>query len=369
MQQSPLISKVRSWLKKALNHDALLALAITLTVIAAGIALAAYSNQTIPITPDVQAHYQAESWTHLNFLSNWDGPIYLRISQHGYATGETGFFPLYPLLVHLVTYVLRSPLVSALAVAWLAMWGAVYYYLQIARTMLRVTKKRQLVEAVLPFVLFPTGVFLFATYTESLLALCTLAAVYNALKKRPLLAGAWAMLASATHLEGIFIILFIVLTLYRQGERHWRIALSAVMGSLGLAAYMIFLNLKFHNPVQFLSDQRHNAWLNGNYLHQLATSATAFGIICFLLLCVSIVYWWPRWRRMALYSLLFLLIPLAGGNFGGFSRYCLVVFPAQLMLFKHFRARQLAYLILIAFMSIAWAFYVIHYAAGYTGGA
>ena len=55
---------------------------------------------------------------------------------------------------------------------------------------------------------------------------------------------------------------------------------------------------------------------------------------------ISAFYWWGRKKSLAIYSLLFVALPLAGGNFAGFSRYTLMAFPLQWMLAKNLKTRS-----------------------------
>src|SRR4030081_2658166 len=55
----------------------------------------------------------------------WDAVWYLHIAEHGYPhTTEAAYFPLYPLLVHVVGFVARSEVVGAALVSLVAFFVA-----------------------------------------------------------------------------------------------------------------------------------------------------------------------------------------------------------------------------------------------------
>ena len=91
-------------------------------------------------------------------------------------------------------------------------------------------------------------------------------------------------------------------------------------------------------------------------------------ILFLVLILVSGIYWWSRNKSFAIYSLLFLLIPILGKQFGGFSRYVLMDFPIQLMLYGYFRKRKFGYSVCICLTTVLWAYFLFQFAGGYTGG-
>jgi hypothetical protein len=93
-----------------------------------------------------------------------------------------------------------------------------------------------------------------------------------------------------------------------------------------------------------------------------------FNVVFICLLIIAIVYWWHRRRSFAVYSFLFLLIPIIGNQFGGFNRYMLVAFPVQFMAYDYLKKKNLTYSLTLAFMGIIWAYFALQYAGGYIGG-
>jgi hypothetical protein len=350
------------------EKDFLLALCVGILVILGGIYLGQKNNTVVPVNTFAAAHYSEEPNNKLSYLSNWDGPDYIYISVHGYQNNDlVNFFPLYPLLIRLGTDLTHSPLYSALLISWASFVGAIYFYLKVIKRLFKLKNNRDALQGALLFILFPTGVFLFATYTESLFALFALATIYFALDKRALTAALFTMLATATHVNGVCILLLGALILFEQKVKLRDIAAYIVIGSVGLLGYMLFLYRRFGRPLEFIVAQQKHGWLH--YSAQgLSAELNLINLSILLLLIVTVLYWWKRRKSFAIYSLLYLCVPIIGGQFGGFNRYALMAFPLQFMLFERFRKSAIAYAIVLAVFGIFWAHYVFQYSGGYVGG-
>ncbi len=362
---------LREKIKQRLDsaNNAHIALMAALCFIALTLGLGFYSNLVIPGNHDPHARYLAETNNPLAFMSEWDGPHYIAIAQHGYSGKSlTAFFPLYPLLIRLFMFVFVSPLVSALLISWISLFFAIYFYLKIVREWLG-EDKIGTIQGILLFLLFPTAVFMAATYTEGLFAFLALGAIYFATKKKYLAAGGLGALASATHPTGLLVIIFVSLILYEERAKIWQALATFAIGCLGIAGYLGYLWASKGKPLLFIKAQKGSHWLSRHYLHIISSSFTAVDAVLFILAVVSAFYWWGRKKSLAVYSLLFVALPLAGGNFAGFSRYMLMAFPAQWMLMQKFKNSRLGYPLVLVLSTVLWSYFVIHYAAGYTGGS
>jgi Gpi18-like mannosyltransferase len=301
-------------------------------------------------------------------MSNWDGPDYLVIAQHGYTYfNQSSFFPLYPLAAHVVHYVIPSILDAALVVSWVCFAGAIYFYLKIVKYIFKITNNAEAFLGLLPFILFPTAVFMLATYTESLFAFLTLGAIYSALRHKYLSAAGFLLFATATHITGMVVLAFVALILLEQREKIWKILLTIAIGCLGLVSYMIYLSIRFHDALAFVNSQKNHGWLQGGFSHLIA-SAELLNIVFVILLIITAVYWWSRRKSFSIYSLLFILIPLIGKQFGGFNRYILLAIPLPLMIYGFLRNKRVVYPVVLVILGVIWAYFLLQYAAGYTGG-
>ena len=62
------------------------------------------------------------------------------------------------------------------------------------------------------------------------------------------------------------------------------------------------------------------------------------------------------------------MIPLLGGQFGGFVRYTLMDFPVFFMFYDYLRKKSLAYPVFISLIAIGWTYILLQYTGGYLGG-
>lgn len=350
------------------RHDILLSIVIAISLIAVGTFMGWYNNKVVPVNPLPLAHYSLEKSNPLSFMSDWDGPNYINIAKHGYPqVSLANFFPLYPIFIRLFKLVINSWLDSALLVAWVSLVGAVYFYLKIVKQLFNVKDSPEAVRGLVFFLLFPSAVFLIATYTESLFAFLALGAIYFALKRKYLPAGLFALFCTATHITGIFVLVLMTLILLEQKLKLSKVITAFVVGSLGLVGYMIFLWEKFRKPLAFITSQENHGWLKYGE-SRLITTIDLFNVIFIILLIISVLYWWRKRKSFSVYSFLFLLIPIIGKQFGGYNRYVLMAFPVQLMLYAYLRDKKLGYVFAIVLLAISWSYFLFQYAGGYIGG-
>ncbi|KUL30974.1 mannosyltransferase family protein [Actinoplanes awajinensis] len=194
-------------------------------------------------------------WSVLLGWNSWDAGHYLTIAEHGYhlGPGYPAFFPLYPLLIHVVDAVLPGPgLIAALVVANLAAFGAlaVLYRLADHEFGPRVAQRATWYLAV-----FPTGFFLFIGYNESLFLLLAVGALYAGRRGHWWLAGLLGGLSSATRLFGVLLVLPLAVEYLRQlGWRPRRIrpdVLALALVPVGVIAYSVFCLIDLGSPLAF----------------------------------------------------------------------------------------------------------------------
>lgn len=362
-----ILKNILSYISK---HDLLFAVTVALCYIVIGVGLGWYNNKVVLANPAPIAHYIGEPGNRLSFMSNWDGPNYLYIASKGYTSvAITNFFPLYPLLIRLFHSVISSWLISGLLIAWISTMAALYYYIKIVRELFKVDSADRLLQALLLFILFPTGIFLIATYTESLFAALALGSVYYALRRKWIYSAVLLAFCTATHITGLFVLVMIALLLWEQGVSIGKIAASALIGSLGLLSFMYYLQSTYRQPLAFITQQKRHGWMVSNGYSSFFNSIDFFNVIFICLLIAAIFYWWKRHKSLSAYSFLFLLIPTVGKQFGGFNRYVLMAFPIPLMIYGWTTSRKAVfYTVAITFFTISWSYFLFQYAGGYVGG-
>lgn len=199
--------------------------------------------------------------------NRWDTVWYTDIAQQGYdwkksvGTGPAAFFPLFPLLIHvgiLVTH--RSALSVAMAVSNLCFLGALCYLYRLAAWE---TDREVAARTILYVAVFPTALFFFAGYTESLFLLLTVASFYHLRRRDWLLAGVFGGLAAATRVTGILLVFPFVYDYARSKNFSAREMLSpglagVILVPCGLLAFMAYLQVTVGDALAF--DHYQAAW-------------------------------------------------------------------------------------------------------------
>jgi hypothetical protein len=162
----------------------------------------------------------------------WDALWYQHIATFGYSADDdsVAFYPLYPLVSRVFSFVsgdiVRAELFVSAAASIVAAWllwklTRLEVFLALPRDRTERRPRRQYAAApvltVLLLVLFPTGFFLLAPYTESLFLCLTVASFWLMRTGHLWAAGVVALFASLTRPQGIFLALPIAYEALRAG--------------------------------------------------------------------------------------------------------------------------------------------------------
>jgi len=155
--------------------------------------------------------YHLPEW--LTKLANFDGVHYLLISQQGYMQYEQAYFPLYPLLVKLLTPIFfNNAFLAGFLISNISFFFGIWFFLKLIENF-----KLKIENWLIVFILaFPTSFFFGAIYTEGLFFFLFIAALYFLKKKNYLLSGIFAFLASFTKLMGVFLIIPIAIKIFQE---------------------------------------------------------------------------------------------------------------------------------------------------------
>jgi Gpi18-like mannosyltransferase len=171
----------------------------------------------------------------------FDASYYLAIANHGYvviAPNNLAFFPLYPLLIHTVGWLIGSDVIAGLLISA----GSFALALVLLHRLTELELGRRAADATVLMVAFaPLSFFFSAIYTESLFLLLSVAAVLAARRERWALAGLLAGLATLTRPTGILLVVPLLMMRLRVKRRLDRRLLWALIPPAALAAYMTIL--------------------------------------------------------------------------------------------------------------------------------
>ncbi len=144
----------------------------------------------------------------VDWFNHWDAAWYLRIADTGYfydlhEQSAVVFFPLYPLLVHLVGYVIPDYRIAGYLISNGFLFASC---LLLWKVIVRDYQKPAVADwSVLFLLLGPMTVFYSSIYTESIFLFLMLAVAYFATAQRWLAAGAVAFLGALTRPPGILL--------------------------------------------------------------------------------------------------------------------------------------------------------------------
>jgi hypothetical protein len=180
----------------------------------------------------------------------WDTLQYQAIAGRGYAAFETALFtpPLYPFLMRIAgPFFGGDTLASGLFISGLAaLLGLVGLY-QMAR--FEFGNDQDALRAALFFAVFPTAVFLYAAYSESLFLAAGILCLYFTRRENWILTGLFGALAALTRMPGsllVFVLAYAAWKAWRQGDRRCWIAVT--LTGLGAVAYPAYVWLGLHRP-------------------------------------------------------------------------------------------------------------------------
>ena len=179
-------------------------------------------------------------------FGNFDGVHYLGIAKNAYADQYTQvFFPLYPALIKLVSYLtLGNLLISALLISNVAsLFALIIFYKLISQS----HDKKIALWSSLFLLAFPTSFYLGAVYTEGPFLFMVVSSFYLASRQKVWQAALVGALASSTRLVGLFLAPFLIVS------KKSYIPLFII--PMGFLLYVLYLAVKFANPFYFLTAQ------------------------------------------------------------------------------------------------------------------
>lgn len=324
--------------------------------------------------------------------SHWDGEWFLQISSRGYQVhdGTVAFFPLYPLLVKVVAFLLGGNYLLAGVVV--SSGATLVVLLLLYELCLREWGVAVASTTCLYLVVFPMAFFLAAIYSEALFLALTLGAFWCArYLRRWWLAGLLAALATLTRSTGFLLIgplawewwqysrqqklTFKFISSNGNSNRNWGFKLvwaksgwsflALGLPLLALASWVGYNGLKLGDPFAFFKAQsdwvwnRHSSppweavWRGAqNFFAQwgpttsLASGRDAdpnlweFPLFVITLLVFGVASWLTWWRRFPLSYLLYfglaMFLPLTSPSSKepllSFPRFALVLFPLFMVL-------------------------------------
>jgi len=244
-------------------------------------------------------------WTH------WDARHYLDIAQSGYtAVGDDRFrlvfFPLYPLLVRLLSGASGASLTASAAAISLLCAGAASALMYDLAFMHG--GEENALRATAYFLLSPLSVFLCCAYTEALFICLTLLAVCLLRRGRPYAAALCGMLSAFTRMPGVIVSgLMIIALLSKIADKRFSMkalidcCAQVLIVFCGLFAYWLVNLMVTGDPMTYLTYQRENWYQQPGFFWESASNTMYYFLNVagesdwlytwgFQLLCMLVIY-------------------------------------------------------------------------------
>lgn len=308
--------------------------------------------------------------------ARWDSGYYLAIARSGYAVdnGTPTYYPLYPLLIRSVTLVTGLSEIATGTILTLIL--AASALLVIYHASLRDYDRGTADIAVDLLILFPTALFFFAVYTESLFLLLSALAYFLAQRQRWGIAALVCSLAGVSRYNGFLVAIIPIAEILTQRGFHRKSLAQATLmglaGLLGFASYQAYQWIAFDDPLLSFHVVQNEIWrrfvtwpwvsiwdtiqlavfgkgVEGNWFWRLVGwQELAFTGLFFLLAVLA----WKKLRpSLALYLTLSLILYTAShGPYGmglmSMPRYVLPLFPGFLVMAMLLRDRPWRWIVL-----------------------
>ena len=286
--------------------------------------------------------------------ARWDGRWYVAIEEHGYtydpdAQSSVAFFPLFPVLVRILTLPFGTDhtalVLGALLISNVSLIVALYVLTRFARTEI---EERDAQRIPIVLLVWPSTVFLSAAYPESLMLLLASLSFLAARSKRWWPAGIFSALATLTKPFGITVAAGLLLEAARQRREGRRALLPIALSPIVAIGWWAYLTAVTGEPWAFFLTQtkfRHHPALFGAVGELFDPTAYSFPWFVgglFAITCILVIVAWRRLSSgVAAQGTLMLAFMLGNGSLSSSMRYELNVVAAFLVVAMLIRGPRL----------------------------
>jgi Gpi18-like mannosyltransferase len=312
-------------------------------------------------------------------FANFDGVHYLTIAKTGYSAQYTQvFFPLYPILIRNVGYILPflSPVIIGQLISVLCLITMIF----MLYSLIKIDYKTSVSMYSIIFLLFfPTSFFWGSIYTESLFMMLTVGSFLAARKGNWVASGIFGGLASGTRSVGVFLLPALLWEWWEQNKGLGNRQKAKIFYSpllliiVGIGIYMAYLQVKFGDALYFWHAQPvFGAQRSGNSIILLPqvlwrymkilrsvpmyteTFWIPFAEMFFTLFCISSLLYAHKIKvRLSylIFSWIAVILPTLTGTFSSMPRYVLVAFPMYIVL-ASIKRNSIKISLLLVFISL-----------------
>jgi hypothetical protein len=324
-------------------------------------------------------------------LSQWDGLWYRELADHGYpdhvvhVQSTLGFFPLYPMVVWLVSHAAVVPfaryeiLSTTIAGVIVSGIGGLIATVLVGRLAEGWWGEQAARRAVLLFCLFPGSVVFSMVYAEGIMIPLAAGCILALQRKRWLLAGGLAGVATATEPQALVLVLVCAVSAaleLRRHRSHLRALLAPALSLVGAASFAGFLWIWTGSPFASLIAQR-DGWSEKTDLlalvHLTDTLADQISFRHFnhptidlnlvvglggaIVLIVLLVLVLRNWREMSVEAIVYTLgiswLGLTSEFVPPMPRLLITAFPAVIVVARYVRGRPFTALLWVNGIALA----------------
>jgi len=306
---------------------------------------------------------------------NYDGLNYLQIIQNGYnpnyQTELRVFFPLYPLIVKLISFNVFNPIPVGLGISLLAIFASLFSFHYLLK--LDKTNQEQRTRILTLLLLFPTSYYFLAFYTESIFLLLALLIFITLKQKRFLLAGVLTALITATRITGLALVPVFFWECYQYYRKTKKLIWQIFLAPMGFFLYLLYAQFNSGSALAIINSQKN--WnrplgiLGPCYAFKDGLSKFLFGssythhdlfgrsmeIVEFLtaiFLVIMIIYGFKRLKTSYWLYIFFSSVPIFfSGALPSIHRYVLVMFPIYILLGQNLSKKKF-YLLSVFFAAL-----------------
>lgn len=318
-------------------------------------------------------HYLLWVW------ANFDGKHYINIAQFGYQRFDFAFFPLYSILIFILSKITSFHYIPAgIIISTASLLGAVIF---LYKTALIDFDKRIASLAIFFLTFFPLSFFYNSVYTDALFLLLTTGSFYFARKKNWIWAGIFGGLSTATRLTGMALLPALAVEWYLQNRKHTKkirsLIIPLTLAVSGFVAYTLYLHFNYGNWLLFQKSM--SAWSQDKFIfppqvifrylkiffsvspHLLEYWIAVLEFVSFFAYMALAVYVWIKVRiSYGVFMVILLMLVTFTGTLAGNPRYILHLFPAFIGLALFVKDRNLLKYALIAiFIALGFIFTTI----------
>jgi hypothetical protein len=316
-------------------------------------------NPDYPIQKAIQRGWHFSSYKLLDIWARWDTGWYLSIVRQGYKVGDITseqsnivFFPLYPYLVRLSSYLIPSSLrTSGLLLLIGILLSNIFFLIALVlfyRLVIELFNNQSVARrSVWYLLLFPTSFFFSCFYTESTFLVLCVAAFYAASREKWVIASLLGCLLALSRPLGVLIV--IPLAWMYLEKCNWKLRRMRadmawfILIPTGFLAFLIYaysltgdLFAPLHAQAAWSRDSITTPWqtlfdpTSLDYAYFVTRIDQSLTIVFIVLSLVSLKFL-PS-ASFGIYSLLEILFPTLTGTLISQSRFLAVVFPVFIVM-------------------------------------